>query len=368
MSVVPYSGRKRRSRSLLSRYGHNLNKAVKYGGEALAVMGSPELAAIYEAGKGAYNVGKRIFRGKRHKTAKGIVVADRGQIKRVSDKKNRGPKKKVTFRGLVKKVHALEKSNHENEMDLQYRRNDPLQVTSLVNKAGYGEVAFLSASSIESALNSVPYLNTGAPGTAATYDATALVQPTKWHIKCWAKMHARNNYNFPCDVTAYLCKPRTNTDVTPTSALAMLTKQQISGGTLDYTDPFIYPSDVPDFTETFRILSTKKVRLNSGDELIETWNKEIVYDQEERDTHSNTYNVDYHMFILVRVVGVPCHDKTTTTSVGLCPTRLDIVFDRRFKLKVPGSSTGMYKETNNNLNSIAAGPEIYGVSADAEQA
>lgn len=249
----------------------------------------------------------------------------------------KGPKRQRTKAPLKKRVAALEQKVRQNYSTYVFKQEATLQVTSLANRCGYGEGAFLQPSIIETAIDAIPIPNTAAPGTPATFDSTALTQPTKWTIKAYGRAIMRNNYLYPCNVRCYVLKPKIDQSAsTPQAAVTGgLTEQASGAGVYSTTAPFTYPSDSKEFMDTFDIVSSCEMKLQSGDECIVPYSETIHYDQEYRDNNSDTYLKKYSRMFFIRVVGVVAHDQTTTTNIGIAPTALDVVVFRKLEIKYP---------------------------------
>lgn len=262
-------------------------------------------------------------------------------------------KRKFGKRPLKKRVAALEKKVQTNYSNHTFKQETTLQVTSLQNRCGYGEGAFLNPTIIETAIDALPYVNTAAPGTPAVLDTTALTQPTKMKIHCHAKAIMRNNYLYPVNVRCYVLQPKVDQNTTPQAAVTGGISEQASGpGVYSTTAPFTYPTDSKEFCDTFKVLNSCDIRLQSGDECIVPYNEWIWYDQEFRDNNTDTYLKKYSRMFFIRVVGVVAHDSTTTTLIGIAPTALDVVVHRKLNIRYPSLAPLKTIEVAAGLNAM----------------
>lgn len=286
-----------------------------------------------------------------------------GQMTRMQKRARR----KRTKAPLKKRVARLEKKVRQNYSTYVMKQEATLQVTSSANRCGYGEGAFLNPTIIETCIDAVPIVNTAAPGTPATLDTTSLTQPTKWTIKCYARAIMRNNYLYPVNVRCYVLKPKIDQSASTAQAAVTggLTEQASGAGVYSTTAPFTYPTDSKEFIDTFDIVNSCDMKLQSGDECIVPYNETIQYDQEYRDNNTDTYLKKYSRLLFIRVVGVVAHDQTTTTNIGIAPTALDVVIFRKLELKYPTLAPLKTTEVLSGLSSLTT--SIVGIaSAEVE--
>jgi len=275
---------------------------------------------------------------------------------------SRGP------RPLKKRIAALEKKVQANYTTHVFKQEATLQATSLQNRCGYAEGAFLNPTIIETCIDAIPYVNPALPGTPSTFDTTTLTQPTKWKINCHSKVIMRNNYLYPCNVRCYVLAPKIDQNTTPQAAVTGGITEQASGpGVYSSTAPFTYPTDSKEFVDTFKVLNTCDMRLQSGDECVVPYNEDIQYDQEYRDNNADTYLKKFSRLFFIRIVGVVAHDSTTTTNIGIAPTALDCVVVRKLSLKFPSLAPLKTLEVVSGLTSMTT-PVVGIASAETETA
>lgn len=302
-------------------------------------------------------------------TARSTKTDERtGKVQTKSNKKKRKKSKAPPLADRVKKVEKfLKKQQYENpKAKFVYKFNAVGQQTIAPNKVGYREIGFWNPLAIEAALDAVPYQTLGAPSTNSTVNTTLVTRHQKIPVKLYAKVVMRNNHNMPLDVDYYIWEPKT--DFSVASTLAIELAQDLAKAGVDNTTPpqaltdgvMLYPSDIPFWTANCKVLLHKKVRMKAGDEIIVNTNQNITYDQEYLDEHAETYQVKYCRELLVRVMGVVCHDSVTTTNVGLGDGGFDYYVVRRFDVISPSDMKTLNYETVNNQDAVAvaaiAGP------------
>lgn len=334
---------------------------------------------VVEGAKALYDVGKKVYKNSR-KAAKRQIDAVQGKNKKewkpsakVSMSGGSGQlkpmrkkaKRKVKKASLKKRVAKLEKSQKTNYLTETYKANDTFQVLSVANRCGYQFGTLTDATILENVLAAMPYFDPAAPTITKNYDARTVTLPTKWHFQVHSVATMRNNYLYPVNVRCYVIKPKTDSSTTPTSSITAGITLQANPSVYSTTDPWLYPSDSKEFTDGWSIINSCEMKLQSGDECQVPYSEKLVYDQEFKDAHTATYLPRYTRLILVRAVGVVCHDSTTTTNVGICPTALDVIINRKLMVKAPASAPTRNLYVGTNLGTITTG--VVGVaSAEVE--
>lgn len=289
--------------------------------------------------------------------------ARQGVIQKEVTVRKRKKKSKVTFKDLKKKVNKIEKELKEDEGYMAFRYVESYQQISTVNNCVFGEYLLSNPSTIESAVVSkIPYTNTAAPATKATFDATTLNYPIRYKLNLKCKMVVRNNGLQPGWLHWKVVASNSNDSNAPLTDLsAQLTIQNLTAAlTNSTTHPGFYWSDCKNIGKFWKTVSSEKCFLNPGDECTIFHNEDFVYDPEDHDRQSESYMKKYSRFIILRSMGVVSHDKTTTTEVGISDTRFDIVLFKTFGVKVNTDVKFYSSYDTNNLDAQAAGAQIAG--------
>lgn len=315
--------------------------------------------AAYEAGRRGYNAFRkgRASRGARSRSApkrksrkgkaKGVkftgsLSGGSGQTMRMG-KSKRKPRPKVP---LKKRVAKLEKKTKSAYAKYDYKLTETLQVSSVANRCNYGSADLVTSAVIETMLSGLPYHNPATPSTTQQQQAQLIVRPTKWPIELYAHVTMRNNYLYPVRIRCYVLQPKVDSSTTPTTCVTNgITTKAVS--VTSTTGPYLYPSDSKQFTDNWKILKSCDMKLQSGDECTVSHSEKFIYDQEFYDTNTSLYSKKYARLFFIRVVGVVCHDNTTTSLLGLAPTKVDALVHRKFTVSYPTEAPiqSMYDST-----------------------
>lgn len=353
MSMVPYgSGSmwskykqlKKYFEPLNNEYGNFIRKQNEY---ARKNYGPSKKSSKKAAAKDAKTGG----------SAKFAESSGSGQMHKIR-KKSSYKKKKVS---LKKRVSKLEKSVKQNMATHVHKSESTLSVSSVSNRCGYGEGTLISPFMIESMLDTKPYINTGAPGTVSSYDATLIAVPTKWKISCYTNSVMRNNYLFPVRVRVYILKPKVDQSNSVQTTITNGLTEQTIGTLTSTTQVSCYPNDSKEFRDSWKVIKSQDFKLDTGDELSIPYKEDMVYDQEFRDQYTMTYTAKYSRLIFVRVVGVLTHDSTTSSNIGYAPTQLDCCIHRKFTLKFPSEAPTQSIDYSASLGAITT--NIVGASS-----
>lgn len=346
--------------------------------QAVAKYAMEHPMEVVEGVKQGFNIAKKVYKGSRKAAKRQIDAVNNknkswkpsfkvsmsggsGQLK--SMKKRR--KRTVRKASLKKRVARLEGANKQNYATHNYKANDTFQVTATSNRCGYNSGILTDATIIENVLAVIPWVDPAVPGTAKNYDARTVTLPTKWTVNVHTTATMRNNYLYPLNVRCYVIKPKSEITTSPTAAITAGITLQANPSIYSTTDPWLYPSDSKEFRDGWTILSSCNMKLQSGDEMQLPYNEVFKYDQEYKDQHTATYLPKYSRILMVRVCGVVCHDSVTTTAVGISPSAIDVIINRKLTIKVPAAAPTLNMFCGTNLGTITTG--VVGVaSAEVE--
>lgn len=278
------------------------------------------------------------------------TVAPSGRV--YEAKRGKKKKSKITVRSLKKEVESLKKDKKKNLAKHCFYQTATGQAVCASSQAGYTEVFMWNPTAIESMLDSLPILNTAAPGTKTAVDMTTITNPTNWDIDCWAEVVIKNNYLYPVDVTCYIIKPKEDMSTSPSNACVLGYALKANPSITSQYDINFYPSDSSQFGDTWTIIkSCSPKRLTAGDELVEKYSSRLHYDQEDLDLVSATYKRKHTVAVLVRVQGTVAHDSVTVSNIGTSEGAVDIIVRRKFKVAYPAIAP---QETLDNSNGLVA--------------
>lgn len=321
---------------------------------------------IYKYGKRAYTAyrnrpsGKKTSFDKVENVHSALSVSSKGRSQPVK-RRRVVHKRKIVMpaRKVVKRLKHLEKKVENNTGHLVYKYRQTEEILSTVNHCNYFSISGLSTAILQTGMAQLRYYNPGVPGTYDTADFSTGTQTKRILYSCHSRLIARNNYSVPCEVDVYLCTPRSDqsdtTVVSYTNGLA-----DCSG--LGVTDVMVYPSEVPLFRNDWKIRAHKKAIIAPGTQIeISSGGmfKSLEFDPSYYDETTLNYNPKNgsHQY-LIRVSGVVCHDKTTTTNNGICAAGVDLEVDTRIDYKYPAGANLFWIATLDNSDAMAAGGNV----------
>jgi len=190
--------------------------------------------------------------------------------------------------------------------------------------------------------------------------------PTPRKFKVWAELVIKNNYLYPVDVDCYIMQPKANTNNVILTALQVGLTDAAMPSINSWHDINFYPSDSVNFMDQFKMLrACPTKRLSAGDEIVESYSDEIVYDPALQGRENLSYRKSDTRFFLVRIQGTVAHDSTLSTNVGTSNARVDMMVRRKFKTSYPNPVAGRYLYSTQGLNSMEV-PVVGIASAEIE--
>lgn len=262
--------------------------------------------------------------------------------------------RKGQYQALKKKVGELSKFMEQEQAIHIHRQRNTSRVTSSVNSitfAAYAEGG--SIAHLEAAMASLRYFDPGtnalvtAAPTTGTYHRDIIASVTN-------KILIRNNYQVPCKLRLYACRPKDDTSISATTAFSNgLTDQ----GNPSATSPLVFLTDSSQFNELWKIDQSKMVVLQPGQECIHSYHiKEFDYDFALGDSHSLSYQSKYNGFnYVIRLEGILGHD-TAIDEQGTLQAAVDVQIDSTYKFRYDaGKDLEDYSVTDNSDTFTNAG-------------
>lgn len=328
MSLTQYNGRR-------SYYGPALATAAAMVGSAYNRYNAPVVpTAVFKqvakaAAKSARtrNFNRNTSKAKPSKTAK----HNKSDIKKI--------KKQVRE---LKKYDDLGKGTHKSRWfeKTQITSADNAQLGSLITNGSH-------TTRLEAVITELKYYD---PATGGLLEATT-IGPYQRDISfksVTATVTGRNNFVTECNYKLYLCKVKTDTTTSVTSAwVAGLSNQGSATGTSDLG---CYPTDYSTVNDLWSLSVVSKGRLLPGQEFTYSHSeKNIRYDPSVTDTHTDPYQKSMKSFQFLCVIQGPvAHDSLVTGQVTYLGCGLDII--NRFTYVIDynaGTSLDTFKITNN---------------------
>lgn len=211
-----------------------------------------------------------------------------------------------------------------------YRVRRTGTVRAGVNAVASEEISTLGhVPSIEGSAANLRYFD---PATNAlvTKDAASGTYSRDACLTIIRKLFVKNNYQVPCKVEVWTCRPKDATDVTPEVAFASGLADQ---GGASVTSPLMSYTDSRDLTNIWDISCCTKKVLNPGESTF----CRVVDDRFDWTFHTNDADTAYykknqggHVFVL-RVYGTLGHDTAVSTEIGRMEGGIDWEFSGTVK-------------------------------------
>lgn len=212
-------------------------------------------------------------------------------------------KKKPTLKKQVKEIKRVLNSQRAIHV---HRVRTAFDLDAAVNSIAMNSTAYTIAN-LESAMANLRYFDPGtnalvtASPASGTYSREILVKKVVY------KIIARNNYQVPCRLTLYACRPKIDTSVTPSTYFFNgLTDQ----GNPTNTSQLVHLTDSQEFKDAWSIEKSKQFVLKPGEEVSMYHSlKPFSYDFSLSDTHTLSYQRKANGFSWIqRVEGILGHD------------------------------------------------------------
>lgn len=236
------------------------------------------------------------------------------------------PKKRTKYNTnkLSARVAELEERVKDDEGVLIYR----FMATGKVSTAGISQqymngYGLNTTGAIETAIANLRYFNPATPGTFTTVDAGSGSNSKAVRVKNYGWFRVTNNYQVPCDVTVYICAPRTDTAIAPWTAvdngladMSALTKESIS----------VSPWDSQQFRDLWMVKEKKSGIIMPGQNIKINWSTQfVVYDPSYVDSVTSQYQPGLEGRVaMIQMKGVIGHDSGDGTQQGYLLASLDV--------------------------------------------
>lgn len=214
---------------------------------------------------------------------------------------------------MAKQVRSLQqKSNQDTALHIDRKRYTYRQLCPTANNTS--QLASYDLNTIaymEDTLTGLRYYDPSSPSSLVNASGLTGGFSKQFLFKrITAKMIIRNNYAVPVNVTAYIVTPKGITDITAYNAFA---NGLADVGNPGSTSNLVFPTDSDQFSDLWKIQSSKAVRLTAGRELKMRFSvpKGLTYDPSTVDSEAGAYsNIYKSAQLLLRVEGVLGHDAT----------------------------------------------------------
>lgn len=270
--------------------------------------------------------------------------------------KNRlaGVRAKPFPKQMKSQIRELKRLAEADMGELIYRFRNTFTQRASVNSIDQGEYFSHTSDTLETVLSELRYYNPSSPTALVQADgASGSYQKDFLFTSVYHKLHVRNNYQVPVDVTIYKIRLKGDTSITP---LTSFTNGLADVGNPGSSSPLVYLSDSEQFKELYTIEQSKSFRLSPGSTRTMSQSlKNLLYDPSARDSHTLTYQRAHrNMWFIVRVEGVVGHD-STLSEIGVLEAGVDILVDRTFRVKYPAGADIKWIVVNDSSDTFTNG-------------
>jgi len=231
---------------------------------------------------------------------------------------------KTDVRSLKSKVKKISQELQQDVAHHTHRNRRTSRLTSSVNQVGYDVQAYTIAN-LETAMASFRYFDPATSALVVSNPSSGTYQQDITVKRIVNTMKCRNNYQVPCQLVIYGLKPKVDTSIGGNTYFTAGIADQGNPGT---SSPLVHLTDSEQFKDAYKIVVSKKVLLNPGQECNLTYSfKEFLYSPALVDTHTVSYQAKLNGFQwFLRVGGVLGHD-TTVAEVGTLNAGIDYQAD-----------------------------------------
>ncbi len=290
--------------------------------QAYRVLDYATKRAGYEATRGAYKYAKSKFSKRKKK----------GQYKGRGKRPVQDRQARKDISALEKRVAKLKTLSETSLGHLIYRLRSTGRVLSTSNVATHTGITGNTVTTLETVLAQLRYYNPAVPGTLITASGvTAAFTHDFVFTRTFLKVTAVNNYQVPCICTIYVCVPKRDTSIAPTTAF---TNGLTDAGAPTATSPLVYLTDSQQFQDIWRIHKSNKSVLQAGQHMSCVFTPGIYdYDPSLTDSQTDSYQPSNKgCAFVIRVEGVLGHDAVEDEQATIA-AGVDFQLDRTFEVQ-----------------------------------
>lgn len=326
------------TRASLPLIAYGAQRVATYAGRA-ALRNIPRAASyIYRKGKAAYKAATKV-----KTNTIPIAVAPRPVFR-----------KKKTLKKTVAELKRL--SDADTGTYIKRERYSFIH-TSSVNQSNHQIYTGWLHTDTEAVIDNLKYFDPATPGTFTTTDFNAGTNQKEILVdSVYSKLTLKNNAQIPGRVTVYTLKPKTDTSISPTTAI---TNGLADIGNPTSTSQLIYATDSDQFTDLWKICATRSKIVMPGREIsISHSEKNYRYDPAYFDAQTSTYSKKGRCFMfLVRVEGVMAHD-SSASEVGFAQASFDVILERKSVIKYNAGAQIKWLEILDSVSTFTNGAVV----------
>lgn len=273
--------------------------------------------AAYDAAKYGYN------------RAKGYI---KPQPKRKRKSYGYDRKARAEIKNIKGKLNDMNQLVHNDMGKLVYRLRSTGTLSSAVNQQNQAQIIANSTSTIETVLAQLRYYDPSNPSTLVTASGVTGTFSKDFLItRSYYKLVVQNNYQVPCHVTIYLCRPKEDTSIGPQTAF---TEGLTDVGNPSANSTLVYLTDSEIFQDLWKVENSEKKYLQPGEFCtLAVGDKKYTYDPSVVDSHALSYQSQYKAAVYVlRVEGPLCHDSVADQQ-GTGQGGVDYQLNRTFEVE-----------------------------------
>lgn len=330
---------------------------MPYNQRTAAYSALAALPAAYYLGKPSLRTLGMGYRSTKYLYNKAFGGKPKDTFKKTEFRRRKKPVKKTFPKKIKEQIKHLRQIADSDTGTLTYRKRTTNQLISDVNQQAMKAITGTSTVLVEEALNQCRFYDVTNPAVlkvptiTGTYCKDYLIESTH------SKLTIRNNYQVPCKLKVYLCKPKIDTSSTPadfvTSGLSDSTNTTIASTN-------VYATDSPHLHEAYSIVKTKTYILEGGQQVECTHHEgAYTYSPDFVDSHSQFYQKAYKAFVWLLVLqGTLAHDSVINTEQGICKATIDIMVDLVHKVKYNAGIDLKYTYIDQQLDTFTNGPVL----------
>lgn len=240
------------------------------------------------------------------------------------------------------------------------------QWTSSENKCSYHTLTVNNRDTIRTILNDAIRTNTATGESTVDY-STSTVNNLKVKFKStMMKIRIKNNSSFGARLHVWTVQPKRLDSTTVNSRIAAFFDDQSGDSTTSYETELTYwPKHASQFRMHYKMYDHKAYELAPGAECtVVRFGPKFTWNEDYENDHSNQYAPYRTRHFLFRLEGVVSHDQTTTTSVGVGESALDVVYEQHWTFQVQDHTRVVNYYLANSLPSLTTDTQFQGRNAE----
>lgn len=284
-----------------------------------------------------------------------VSVARGSYGKRKATKGRRRRTVKKSLANLRNRVSTLSRQQKTSMGELIFHDRQTYAAKSLVNQQTHQLGYAVRTTELETVLAQLRFFDIANPATLVNASGAAGTYSRDYLFKTiYSRLEFMNNYQIPCKVTIYVCCPKEDTSITPTTAF---TDGLVDQGNPSNVSPMVHLTDSIQFNKLWRICKRKSRVLMPGRRLSCTMSvRNVMYDPALVDSHGLVYQTKYRNYqFVVRVEGVIAHDSSVATEQGFAAAGGDFWVHTKYVVAYEAGTDLKYIHINDGADTFTNG-------------